>query len=84
MLLNLEKEYDKLLRQAESFRLDEKVVSDLWRVRVSACNTSSEACQGRGGNYPDCTALHGDICLLALPECDGVCSHYSPEEREEA
>jgi hypothetical protein len=78
----MEKEYDKLLRQAEAFKLDEKVVSGIWDERVADQRLISMACAGRDASYPECSALHGDICMLALPECDGVCSKYSPEEND--
>lgn len=84
VLLSLEKEYDKLIRQAEAFKLDEKVVAGLWDVRMSTCGSGSKICSGQDAIYPECSALHGDICLLALPECDGVCSHYSLEEEDES
>lgn len=80
ILLSIESEYDKLLKQAENFKLDDKIVAGILDCRISSHSSNSQSCQGHDSPYPECSALHGDICLLALPECDGVCSHYSPED----
>ncbi|OEU70675.1 MAG: hypothetical protein BA863_15070 [Desulfovibrio sp. S3730MH75] len=82
VLGGLEDEYDKLIRQAEAFKLSAEVVADLWNQRVAEHRASSGGCQ-KGAlkgedTYPLCSNGHDDICLLELPECEGVCKKFKP------
>lgn len=45
IIKELEKEYDRLLHQAEAFKLDEKTFSDLWEQRMEEHLKSTVVCR---------------------------------------
>ncbi len=80
VLSGLEDEYDKLLRQAETFKLSAEVVAELWNVRVAEHRASTGGCYKSAfkaeDTYPLCSDGYEDICLLELPFCEGVCNKF--------
>lgn len=83
VLEDLEDEYDKLLRQAENFNLDEQAFSDLWEQRIEEHLKSKVVCRKmvphEEEDYPFCVAVHDEICLLEMPVCEGICSKFKPD-----
>ncbi|SDL13000.1 hypothetical protein SAMN05660337_2191 [Maridesulfovibrio ferrireducens] len=84
ILVGLEDEYDKLLRQAEAFKLSAEVVSELWDLRIAEHRASTGGChkntmQGED-TYPLCSDGYEDICLLEFPRCEGICDKFMPTE----
>nr|WP_154655355.1 hypothetical protein [Maridesulfovibrio hydrothermalis] len=84
VLRDLEGEYDKLLRQAEAFKLDADAFSDLWEQRIEEHLKSGAVCrkmvshEDEDEDSPFCAAVCDEVCLFEMPECDGICSSFKP------
>ncbi len=85
VLKGLEGEYDKLLRQADNFHLDEHAFSEFWEQRIEEYLKSAVVCRKMVPHdeegLPFCAALHKEICLFEQPECGGVCNHFKPRNK---
>ncbi len=83
VIRELEGEYDHLLRQADTFKLDEKAFNDLWEQRIEEHLKSSVVCRkmipSEEDEGPFCAALYDEICLLELDKCEGVCNKFEPD-----
>ncbi|WP_027722526.1 hypothetical protein [Maridesulfovibrio zosterae] len=82
VLKGLEDEYDKLLHQAENFKLDEHAFSVLWEQRMEELLKSEVLCRkivlDNEAEFPFCSAVYNEVCLYEIPECEGVCSRFKP------
>ncbi|WP_432736790.1 hypothetical protein [Maridesulfovibrio sp. FT414] len=83
VIRDLEGEYDRLLRQAEAFKLDEEAFTDIWEQRIDEHLKSTVVCRKMipldEEGLPFCAALWDDVCLLELEDCSGVCRNFSPD-----
>ncbi len=81
VIMDLEGEYDRLLRQAEAFRLDELAFAELWEQRIEEHLKSTVVCRRmiprEEEGFPFCAALQDEICLFELDDCEGVCERFS-------
>lgn len=86
VIQELEGEYDKLLRQAESFNLDEQAFSELWEQRIDEHLKSKVVCRKMIPPEDEedlfCAVVHDEVCLLEMPVCDGICTKFKPEKNK--
>ena len=82
VLLGWEAAYDEFLERADSFGLGESELPGLMRRRFERLTDGEVACAdyqgGADASLPECRLLVGDLCLLRLPECSGVCRRFAP------
>ncbi|EPR31603.1 hypothetical protein dsat_0927 [Alkalidesulfovibrio alkalitolerans DSM 16529] len=80
-----EREYDEFVQRAEAFGLEDDAAGSIWERRFAEMMRAGVACDRfeRGGEYEllACVHLMGDLCLCALPPCDGVCGRFQPRGR---
>lgn len=103
-----EREYDKFLTQADTFNLDIRTASLIWRQRMASLLIAQPACPNYrpGWTAPEeccfagCMDRHEDdalapldddtevacthswlgLCILSLPACEGMCTHYEVQK----
>ncbi|EPR42172.1 hypothetical protein dsx2_0099 [Desulfovibrio sp. X2] len=77
-----EEEYDEFVQRAEAFGLEDETAGSIWEKRFQSLLRMDVPCEhfGRGGEYEllKCVHLMGDLCLCALPRCEGVCRRFQP------
>ena len=76
--------YEGFLRQAEAFDLSAEQAAQMWRQRFASLDAAETVCAdyafAEGGGSLECAFARGDICLLALPRCGGVCRFFEALE----
>jgi hypothetical protein len=86
VLTRWEGEYDDFLQRAEAFRLDDAPAARLWEKRFEGLLREGINCprfvSGGVGEVLGCSLLFGDVCLAALPACEGVCRRFLPRGRK--
>ncbi len=86
VLLRWESAYDDFLERADRFGLSEAGLPELLRRRFERLTGEDVDCPdyapGADGSLPECRLLHEELCLLKLPECEGVCRHFAPREHD--
>lgn len=82
----LEDDYDDFVYRAERFDILDKTAGAIWEKRFKEMIEAGPTCPrlgGQGESFMDCTWLAGDICLLELPECSGICRRFEPGGTED-
>jgi hypothetical protein len=78
------REHDEFLRRAEAFHLDEPTAAAMWRRKMERLADLERTCpqfRPAGDVHPlECGWRMEDLCLAALPSCQGKCSHFKPME----
>lgn len=82
VLLGWEAAYDEFLERADRFGIRESELAGLMRRRFERLTEGGVECRdyqpGADASLPECRLLVDELCLLALPECGGVCRHFVP------
>jgi hypothetical protein len=85
LLTHLEAEYEKLLTQADNFRLEQGAAMRIWGGRMQ--NFMPESVCARyepgGSDSTGCALCLEGVCLDRLPECPGICRKYRPADKKE-
>lgn len=86
VLKQWESAFDALIDRVDAFGLDDEQASHIWERRLEAMVRRGAHCRDFELNSSDvdseeapaiaCVHVHGDLCLLALPRCNGVCAYY--------
>lgn len=80
-LILWEEEFDAFLDRAEAFALGQDELAALWERRFERLQNGSRGCDDyrycESGGDQGCINGHGDVCLLALPLCEGRCRHFA-------
>jgi hypothetical protein len=86
VVVHLCQAYDAFLKQADAFDLKEATAWDIWRKRFAVLASQETGCQdhkpGGRNEFPDCAHAQGDVCLLALPACQGQCPDFRPHQEQ--
>lgn len=86
VLLRWESAYDEFLERAERFGVDEAGLPGLLHRRFERLTSEDVDCPhhvpGEDETPPQCRLLSGELCLLSLPACGGVCRHFAPREND--
>jgi hypothetical protein len=81
VLLRLGRVFDDFALRAENLGLTEEQAGRAWKARFPATLAREGYCRDRPGGdtrtFPECDNAAGDLCLLALPACAGVCSRFA-------
>ena len=86
----LEEEYDSFVSQADAFNLTQTLAARIWSARLQGLMSGQPICRsfkskdpatdlaGPSGEeeYLDCVYYYQELCLTALPPCDGVCQEF--------
>ncbi len=82
VLVGWEAAYDEFLDRADRFGIRESELAGLLRRRFERLTGAEVDCEhyapGADASLPECLLLVGELCLLKLPECGGVCRNFSP------
>jgi hypothetical protein len=86
VLTRWEKAFDALIDRVDAFGLDDEKASHIWERRLEAMIRRGAQCEDfelipgdvEAEEAPAiaCAHVHGDLCLLALPRCSGVCAYF--------
>ncbi|TVM15967.1 hypothetical protein DPQ33_13440 [Oceanidesulfovibrio indonesiensis] len=86
VLKRWENAFDALIDRVDAFGLDDEQASHIWERRLETMIRRGTQCRNfeliAGDAESDeapaiaCTHVHGDLCMLALPRCSGVCAYY--------
>ncbi|MEL7638284.1 MAG: hypothetical protein AAGU21_01450 [Solidesulfovibrio sp.] len=81
VLLRLGRIFDDFTLRAEQLGLSEEEAGRVWQARFPATLAREGYCRDRPAGdtraFLDCDKAAGDLCLLALPACDGVCPRFA-------
>lgn len=78
LLSRLEREYDKLLSQADAFSLEQETAVRIWSGRMRGL-VPEYVCadyQPGGSDVTGCGWSLGGVCVRKLPECPGTCRKF--------
>jgi len=82
VLTRWEEEYDQFLDQAEVFQLDDVTAGRIWDTRFRRLTAGPLQCPEFVSGYDvaviSCVHLLDDMCLLRLPQCQGMCRRFKP------
>ncbi len=80
VLARLGRAFDDFALRAENLGMTEEQAQAAWTARFPAALAREAYCRKRGPgdttSFPDCPSAAGDLCLLALPACAGVCARF--------
>lgn len=82
LLARLEKEYDRLLTQADNFNLERTTTVNIWGGRMRGI-VPERVCpdyEPGGTDVTGCRSCVGGVCVNRLPACPGVCRKFSPHK----
>ncbi len=84
VLLRLGRAFDAFALRAENLGMTEEQAGRVWQSRFPATLAREGSCRlrppGDTTAFPDCASAAGDLCLLALPLCEGVCKRFSRQQ----
>jgi hypothetical protein len=86
VLKRWESAFDDFLTRAELFGVSQEAVPDLWERRFEQiarncdCEDYAPCAEAQS---PACAHVHGGLCRLRLPDCEGRCRHYHLAEANE-
>lgn len=87
-LVALAAAWDDFLDRAEAFGLNEQDAARIWNSRRHSALSAPGMCPVPSvtarpparTRLPDCPYLFNTACLLAMPECQGLCDMYRARE----
>ena len=81
VLLRLGRAFDDFTLRAENLGMTEEQAGLAWKARFPEALAREGSCRmrppGDTTSFPDCANATGDLCLLALPLCAGVCPRFA-------
>jgi hypothetical protein len=85
LLSRLEVEYDRLLTQADNFRLEHETTARIWGGRVRGLDPGRICVDFAPGgkDVTGCRSCRAGICVKRLPPCKGVCRKFAPGDDKE-
>lgn len=83
VLLSWEDSYDDFLLRAEAFQLEAATAAGLWEGRIERLVEAAPGCGdfvSGGDGATGCANAVSELCLAALPVCEGRCRKFTPRE----
>jgi hypothetical protein len=84
-MLACEAAFDGFLAQADNFDLSDGRTVAIWEQRFEKLAAKNPDCElfapAPGQDFPRCAHFDGELCLMRLPVCPGVCRNYARTEK---
>ncbi|SKA80408.1 hypothetical protein SAMN02745704_01348 [Paucidesulfovibrio gracilis DSM 16080] len=79
-LVQCEDAFDAFLDRAEAFALSQEQTVAFWNRRFQRLQEEGcfcpDYCYSEDGGDQGCVHGYGDVCILALPKCEGRCRRF--------